>query len=336
MRIAPPPGATVCTMDAKKCPDGSWVSRTGPNCEFAPCPGEKSDEGTDGGEDDGAGNSSGSGESGEGETAPPIYLTPDTPQSPVLVPRSSIEPPHAMDDESVVLDQWLKTIPGAESGQMQKISDPAVASAFPDIHFYALRFRMYPVARAAPEPLKASNVVALSSVGNGTVTNITEESQLERFFKSSLAPMPEENDKRKVLRAWLTLVGELQQDSFFHFSDPGDSITVSPTDNGSEVSGKIIAIQGGTGGIEAKMRFNEAGSFETVETKVQLNRGIRPICQATKLLDKDPVVRRMAEQDLLVMGRDGEAYLQERRAKASPALRLAIDGIWTRIVREGR
>lgn len=30
----------MCTMDAKICPDGTGVGRTGPNCEFAPCPGE--------------------------------------------------------------------------------------------------------------------------------------------------------------------------------------------------------------------------------------------------------------------------------------------------------
>lgn len=29
---------TVCAQDAKMCADGSYVSRTGPNCEFAPCP----------------------------------------------------------------------------------------------------------------------------------------------------------------------------------------------------------------------------------------------------------------------------------------------------------
>jgi hypothetical protein len=28
----------MCPMDAKSCPDGSVVGRTGPNCEFAPCP----------------------------------------------------------------------------------------------------------------------------------------------------------------------------------------------------------------------------------------------------------------------------------------------------------
>lgn len=31
--------AIMCTMDAMQCSDGSWVGRTGPNCEFV-CPGE--------------------------------------------------------------------------------------------------------------------------------------------------------------------------------------------------------------------------------------------------------------------------------------------------------
>ncbi len=37
-----PSGETpvACTMDAKQCADGSYVGRTGPNCEFAPCPDE--------------------------------------------------------------------------------------------------------------------------------------------------------------------------------------------------------------------------------------------------------------------------------------------------------
>lgn len=36
----PEGGQRMCTMDAKICPDGTGVGRTGPNCEFAPCPGE--------------------------------------------------------------------------------------------------------------------------------------------------------------------------------------------------------------------------------------------------------------------------------------------------------
>jgi hypothetical protein len=43
-RISPtPPSAlpsqVMCAADVKQCPDGSYVGRTGPHCEFAPCPG---------------------------------------------------------------------------------------------------------------------------------------------------------------------------------------------------------------------------------------------------------------------------------------------------------
>lgn len=38
----------MCTMEARLCPDGSAVGRTGPNCEFAPCPNATSTPG-DGG-----------------------------------------------------------------------------------------------------------------------------------------------------------------------------------------------------------------------------------------------------------------------------------------------
>lgn len=37
-------GHKACTMEAKICPDGSTVSRTGPKCEFAMCPTSKTSE----------------------------------------------------------------------------------------------------------------------------------------------------------------------------------------------------------------------------------------------------------------------------------------------------
>ena len=30
----------ACTKEAKLCPDGTAVGRSGPNCDFAACPGE--------------------------------------------------------------------------------------------------------------------------------------------------------------------------------------------------------------------------------------------------------------------------------------------------------
>lgn len=35
--FAPCPGEIACTDDAKKCPDGSYVGRVAPSCEFTPC-----------------------------------------------------------------------------------------------------------------------------------------------------------------------------------------------------------------------------------------------------------------------------------------------------------
>ena len=38
LKIVDPPKTTACTQEAKICPDGSAVGRTGPNCDFAACP----------------------------------------------------------------------------------------------------------------------------------------------------------------------------------------------------------------------------------------------------------------------------------------------------------
>jgi hypothetical protein len=37
---ANPDDAQACTEEAKICPDGSSVARSGPDCDFAPCPDE--------------------------------------------------------------------------------------------------------------------------------------------------------------------------------------------------------------------------------------------------------------------------------------------------------
>lgn len=36
--VSSSPTPLACTLEAKACPDGSFVGRVGPNCEFAPCP----------------------------------------------------------------------------------------------------------------------------------------------------------------------------------------------------------------------------------------------------------------------------------------------------------
>jgi len=56
------------------------------------------------------------------------------------------------------------------------------------------------------------------------------------------------------------------------------------------------------------------------------------ICQAHKLLDPDPVVRRMAEQLLLVMGEHGAAYMRWAASTAKRQLAARIRAVLTRVL----
>lgn len=44
LRLQPSDEGVACTLEALLCPDGSAVGRSGPNCEFAPCPGAPGSE----------------------------------------------------------------------------------------------------------------------------------------------------------------------------------------------------------------------------------------------------------------------------------------------------
>jgi len=73
----------MCTMDAKQCPDGSFVGRVPPDCAFAPCPDETS-----------------------APTPPPVTEVQPEPTVPTPQPTDEYVP-----------------VPDAESGQVGEVSD---------------------------------------------------------------------------------------------------------------------------------------------------------------------------------------------------------------------
>jgi len=95
-----------------------------------------------------------------------------------------------------------------------------------------------------------------------------------------------------------------------------------------------MVMKGGNGEINVTMTFAD-GKLTKVADSSKIRPGPRPICQATKLLDADAIVRKMVEQDLLIMGLAAKEYLDEQRAQAGPELRQAIDRLWQRIQKNG-
>jgi hypothetical protein len=136
----------------------------------------------------------------------------------------------------------------------------------------------------------------------------------------------------------LRLAQEFVQDGYYKFA-PAEFGTVAANASGAmRVSGTIAVVPegGNKGSLGATLHFDPQGKLTKVAEENKVIRGMRPRCQATLLLDPNPLVREIAEQDLLVLGRAAEGYLRTQRARANPELQKVIDRIWKQIVEEGR
>src|SRR6202521_6176828 len=209
-------------------------------------------------------------------------------------------------DDQQLVEDYLATR-GASGAVVRPITDDYVGRTFPSFSFFGVVFRKYPVAVLCPQTqdLKCSNVFF---VKDGRVDFVATIPDLKFFFSAELGQAPSEDSAADAASTWLRFSEELKQDLFYTFSPP--EITYMPREDMTTVRGHAAVISGGEGHIEMVMTLGNAGSLVQVYEKGALRQGVRPICQATKLLDRDPIVRRMAEQDLLVMGPAARLYME--------------------------
>jgi len=220
----------------------------------------------------------------------------------------------------------LEKIKGS-SGQVNLIKDEPTERALPGFAFYHVLYRQYPVGRVPPEGLKSSNVFVVEGKDFKPVA-LTSVKELEKFLKEKLPASRTEAQKKDAAKAAVRLAQEFHQDGFFTFSLEDDSTKAA----GKTAAAKTVVMKGGNGSLAVSLTFTEGGKLSELTEKAAIRAGPRPICQATKLLDKDPIVRGMAEQALLYMGSAAREYLEEQKAKASsPELKAAIERIWRKI-----
>jgi hypothetical protein len=220
----------------------------------------------------------------------------------------------------------------ATGGQTEVITDDSVAAALPGHTFISVLFRQYPVGRLPPKPLKPQNVFVMTP--KSELALITDTKELEDYFKTSLAPAKGDKEAKDAALAFLRLSQSLENDGFYTFEVIADSTKVTPEKDAKKSTARSVAMKGGNGDITVELTFDADGKLTKATETSTLKPGARPKCHATKLLDPDPVVRAIVEQDLLIMGKAAKPYLDEQRAKADPELQEAIDRIWQRIVTE--
>src|SRR6266849_5055704 len=103
----------------------------------------------------------------------------------------------------------------ATGGQLVRLETPALANDFPEDVFFALRFRLFPVARRLPEGMKASNIFVVSK--KGKVMHLHDAKEMEKYFHKHLPAVKNKDHAQDALGAWLLLAQEFHQDGFFTF-----------------------------------------------------------------------------------------------------------------------
>lgn len=236
------------------------------------------------------------------------------------------------------LNTWL-TKNGNPSAFPELLTENALLDVAPNCAFYSLHFAEWPVMRMGPPPFKSRNIIAVPRTGD--VKLFTDPRKLADLFGTQVGSITKQ-EMPMVTAAWLRLSAEFSQDGYFAFRYPMDQIRVHSGTVGFVAVGKAtVDPKGGDKGeIVATLNFipnrNRELDLKGITEKRTVQAGVRPICQALLLLDPNPIVRRMAERDLLVMGPIIKPYLDERRNEASPELQEAIDRIWQRILRGER
>ncbi|MBK9771576.1 MAG: hypothetical protein IPP57_12235 [Candidatus Obscuribacter sp.] len=299
----------------------------------------------------------GSAQSGQGYTTPVGVASPDMPtKSATSVPKDTLPPAQMTPAEKSSterincavapreqIQKYLKALKFVHERQslsrakLQFVDSVALQQAFPDSLFYVLRFPQWPLPIDPPQPLGNNNifVIAKDSKLSAPITSIE---QLKPYLVKNSKPTVSEANCRTLLEGSMALVQELVQDGMYQFEIDKHTLSIDRTARGRVASGQIKALpNGGNGGaVFVTLQFGLKSELTGLDCQSKLIDGMRPICQSTKLLDADPIVRKMAEKDLLIMGRSAGDYLQWQREQVSPELKVEIDRVWARILKEGR
>src|SRR6516225_6255690 len=112
--------------------------------------------------------------------------------------------------ETLVL-KYLKSI-DARGYTITAVTDDFVGRAFPDVVFFEVRFRQYPLAVIVPKGLSASN---LFYVQDDKVFVLVDPAGLRDFFFNELAPVQDDDEAEDAGLTWLRLTEAFSQDGFF-------------------------------------------------------------------------------------------------------------------------
>ncbi len=240
---------------------------------------------------------------------------------------------------------WLdKNVPADRRSELPvPIDDALLVDLAKGTTFHSLHFREFPLQMVPPKPFTSRNVFAVSKgLSASGRANPTAPKKMTLWSTRPLLEVAFPKLVREVAKSgmkdmgfeWLKVATVFDQDGFFQFVFDDRNVTT----NGMTVTARAPVVEkgGDTGVLTATLTFQPGGTsgrykLVKITESDTIKPGVRPVCQCTLLLDENPVVRRMAERDLLVMGKYAFPYMRDQMAKATPELRKEIERVWKRI-----
>jgi hypothetical protein len=175
------------------------------------------------------------------------------------------------DNAEDLINQYLQQL-GAEDYHITPVTDPYVASTFPNTVFYGVYFQQYPLTVPPPESLAEANVFFMDKASE-QIGYLTGPDDLLAFFEvywNSVVGPTAGNPLEDAARTWLRLSQEFSQDGFYQFSPPMVEV------NGNTAFGMVMVEAGGRGNLWVAMTLSPSGALTVQETR-HIHPGIRPL-----------------------------------------------------------
>lgn len=197
---------------------------------------------------------------------------------PLIVPASpragepKQPPKEAVEKGQSALKKHLEKVKGSD-GQVVRIDAAPLRQLFPKDVFFAVRYRVYPVAQQIPEGMKPSNVFVFS---RGKLTHLGNDFKLDAFFKERLPAVKTDAAAKKAAQAWLWLSQEFRQDGFYKFAVADDAAKVEREAGKRTVTAKAAVTAGGEGEVEVILLFDAEGQLAAASFQHRLRPEPRP------------------------------------------------------------
>ncbi|MBS1714392.1 MAG: hypothetical protein JST30_08655 [Armatimonadetes bacterium] len=254
-----------------------------------------------------------------------------------LLGCQSLSKEQQMDASTQKIVEWMKKTTGSSQNPTPSVvMTEGLKALMPGVSVQAVHYREFPVQAVPKSPMAVRSVFLVDK--SGKVALFTKREDFAKAFVARVAPVGSEGQARDLALGYARASAEFSQDGFFKFTVQPENVIVKSASGSLTVTAKVPVVEkgGDTGSLVSTLTFAVAQGGKAKLTAVResdtIKPGVRPICQCTLLLDKNPIVRKMAERDLLVMGKDAWPYVEEQMALASPELRREIERVWRRIL----